>query len=196
MGAVNRVLIEGGGVGGLTLAAALGQRGVETDVVEAAGPDAVLGVRAEPASQRAGCPGRDRRAAVMPGRRFPFEELHFWNPEGVQVGALPPAAGVYQKPSNNAIGRPAYYGILQAAKQAGARIQTGVTIGDMTEHSQGVEVELATWTGKRTPALRDPDATSRRYDLVVGFDGARSRSAGTCSVTPTRQSSPASPTGG
>jgi 2-polyprenyl-6-methoxyphenol hydroxylase-like FAD-dependent oxidoreductase len=107
---------------------------------------------------------------------FPFEELHFWNPEGVQVGALPPAAGVYQKPSNNAIGRPAYYGILQAAaKQAGARIQTGVTIGDMTEHSHGVEVELATWTGKRTPALRDPDATSRRYDLVVGFDGARSQ---------------------
>lgn len=44
MGAVNRVLIQGGGVGGLTLAAALGQRGVETDVVEAAGPDAVLGV--------------------------------------------------------------------------------------------------------------------------------------------------------
>lgn len=45
----------------------------------------------------------------------------------------------------------------------------------MTGHSHGVEVELATWTGKRTPGLRDPDATSRRYDLVVGFDEARSQ---------------------
>lgn len=62
---------------------------------------------------------------------------------------------MYQKPSNNAIGRPAYYGILQAAaKQAGARIQTGVTIGDMTGHSHGVEVELATWTGKHASAAR------------------------------------------
>src|SRR3712207_7741251 len=49
--AVRRVLVQGGGVGGLTLAAALGQRGIEVDVVEAAGADAVLGRSEEHTSE-------------------------------------------------------------------------------------------------------------------------------------------------
>ena len=38
MGAVEKVLVQGAGAGGPTLTAALGQRGVRVDVVEAAGP--------------------------------------------------------------------------------------------------------------------------------------------------------------
>jgi 2-polyprenyl-6-methoxyphenol hydroxylase-like FAD-dependent oxidoreductase len=175
MGAVDRVLIQGGGVGGLTLAAALGQRGIEVDVVEAAGQDAVLGVGlAQPSNALAALDEigvREQCLAVG----FPFEPLIIWSPAGDQVAEIPPPAGRYGTPSNNAISRPLYYGILrEAAEKAGARIRTGATVWDMTEDADGVEVELATWTGKRTPPLRDAEAGSNRYDLVVGFDGVRS----------------------
>jgi 2-polyprenyl-6-methoxyphenol hydroxylase-like FAD-dependent oxidoreductase len=175
MAAVGKVLIQGGGVGGLVLATALGQRGVAVDVVEAAGPEAVLGVGLnQPANAQAALGEIGVREQCL-DVGFPFEDLVFWNPEGEQVAAIPPPAGPYAKPSNNAIGRPVYNRILrEAAEKAGARTRTGVTIWDMTEDTDGVDVELATWTGKRTPPVRDARSRGSRYDLVVGFDGVRS----------------------
>jgi 2-polyprenyl-6-methoxyphenol hydroxylase-like FAD-dependent oxidoreductase len=174
--AVSRVLIQGGGIGGLVLATALGQRGVEADVLEAAGPDAVLGVGLnQPANALAALAEIGvREKCVEVG--FPWENLGIWNAEGVQVAAIPPPQDSrYGRPSNNAISRPLYNGILRtAAEKACATIRTGVTIGDLEERDDGVEVEVATWTGKRTPPARDPAAATRRYDLVVGFDGVRS----------------------
>jgi 2-polyprenyl-6-methoxyphenol hydroxylase-like FAD-dependent oxidoreductase len=176
MGAVRRVLIQGGGIGGLALAAALGHRGVETDVLEAATPDAVLGVGLnQPANALAALAEigvRDQCLEVG----FPWESLGLWNAAGVQVASIPPPENSrYGRPSNNAISRPVYNGILRAAaEKAGATIRTGVTTWDLDERSDGVEVEVATWTGKRTPPARDPAAATRRYDLVVGFDGVRS----------------------
>jgi 2-polyprenyl-6-methoxyphenol hydroxylase-like FAD-dependent oxidoreductase len=176
MGAVRRVLIQGGGIGGLALATALGQRGVETDVLEATAPDAVLGVGLnQPANALAALAEigvRDQCLEVG----FPWESLGMWNAGGVQVAAIPPPADSrYGRPSNNAISRPLYNGILRtAAEKAGATIRTGVTAWDLHERDDGVEVEVATWTGKHTPPTRDPAAVTRRYDLVVGFDGIRS----------------------
>src|SRR5215218_1798631 len=165
MGAVSKVLVQGGGIGGLTLAAALGQRGVEVDVVEASGPDAVLGVGLNQ-------PNNALAALAEIGVReeclavgFPFEPLTIWSPAGEQVAAIPPADGRYGKPSNNAISRPLYNHILrEAAKKAGVRIRTGATIWEMDEDADGVEVQLASWTGKRTPPVRDEEAGSARYD--------------------------------
>jgi 2-polyprenyl-6-methoxyphenol hydroxylase-like FAD-dependent oxidoreductase len=176
MGAVSRVLVQGGGVGGLTLAAALAQRGVEVDVVEASGPDAVLGVGLNQ-------PNNALAALAEIGVReeclavgFPFEPLAIWSPAGAQVAAIPPPEGRYGRPSNNAISRPLYNGILrEAAEEAGVRIRTGATVWEMEEDADGVEVQLATWTGKRTPPVREEGAGSARYDLVVGFDGVSSR---------------------
>ena len=175
MGAASKVLVQGGGVGGLTLAAALAQRGVEVDVVEASGPDAVLGVGLNQ-------PNNALAALAEIGVReqcldvgFPFEPLAVWSPAGVQVAAIPPPEGRYGTPSNNAISRPLYNRILRdAAEEAGVRIRTGATVWEMTEDADGVEVHLATWTGKRTPPVRDEEGGAR-YDLVVGFDGVRSK---------------------
>ena len=179
MAAVGKVLVQGGGVGGLTLAAALGRRGVEVDVVEASGPDAVLGVGLnQPNNALAALDEIGVREQCL-AAGFPFEPLVIWNPAGVQVAAIPPPEGRYGRPSNNAISRPVYNGILRAAaEQAGVRIRTGATIWEMAEDADGVEVQLATWTGKRTPPVRDEAAGRARYDLVVGFDGVRSRIRG------------------
>jgi 2-polyprenyl-6-methoxyphenol hydroxylase-like FAD-dependent oxidoreductase len=176
MPAVDSVLIQGGGVGGLTLAAALAQRGVQVDVVEAVGSDAVLGVGLnQPSNVLAALDEIGVRQACIDAG-FPFEELLLWSPASEQVAAIPPPAGLYGTPSNNAISRPLYNGILrEAAERAGARIRTGATVWELTEDDAGVEVELATWTGKRTAPRRDGGADRRRYDLVVGFDGVRSR---------------------
>ncbi|MFC8427973.1 FAD-dependent monooxygenase [Streptomyces sp. NPDC057253] len=176
MSAVRKVLVQGGGIGGLTLATALARRGIEVDVAEATGPGSVLGVglnqpnNALAALEEIGV----REACLEVG--FPFETLTIWNTPGLEVAAVPPPEGRYGKPSNNAISRPLYSGILRtAAEKAGANIITGVTVREMAEHSTGIDVELATWTGKHGAALRRKGAPSSRYDLVVGFDGVRSR---------------------
>src|SRR5690349_11840821 len=129
MGAVHRVLIQGGGVGGLTLATALGRRGVEADVVEAVGSDAVLGVGLnQPSNALAALDEIGVRQQCL-DVGFPFEELLLWSSTSEQVAAMPPPAGLYSTPSNNAISRPLYSGILrEAAEKAGAHIRTGATI--------------------------------------------------------------------
>ncbi|MFF0501794.1 FAD-dependent monooxygenase [Nocardia aobensis] len=176
MAAVRKVLIQGAGIGGLTLATALGQRGIEVDVVEGAGPNMVLGVGlGQPANALAALAEIGVREQCVDAG-FPFEELVLWSSSGAHLATVAPPNGVYAKPSNNAIARPTLNCILRdAAESAGARIHNGVTIWEMREDDDGVEVELATWTGKRTPPTRDPEAKGTRYDLVVGVDGVRSK---------------------
>lgn len=176
MGAVSRVLVQGGGIGGLTLAAALGQRGVAVDVVEAAGAEAVLGVGlSQPSNALAALDEIGVKEQCLE-IGFPFEPLVVWAPNGEQVGAFPPPEGRYGTPSNNAISRPGYNAILrQAAEKAGARIRSGTTVWEMRDDGDGVDVELARWTGRHTEPARADEPDIARYDLVVGFDGVRSK---------------------
>ncbi|MCZ0999504.1 FAD-dependent monooxygenase [Streptomyces mirabilis] len=176
MSAVRKVLVQGGGIGGLTLATALAQRGIEVDIAEAAGTASVLGVGLiQPNNALAALEEIGVRGSCLEAG-FQLEPLGIWNTEGAEVATIPHPEGRYGQPSNNGIGRPLYTSILrEAAEKAGANIITGVTIWDMTEDHDGIDVELATWTGKRTQALRQDGAESSRYDLVVGFDGVRSR---------------------
>jgi 2-polyprenyl-6-methoxyphenol hydroxylase-like FAD-dependent oxidoreductase len=176
MSAVRKVLVQGGGIGGLTLAAALAQRGIEVDVAEATGSASVLGVGLnQPNNALAALEEIGVRGSCLESG-FQFEPLGIWNTAGAEVATIPPPEGRYGQPSNNGIARPLYTSILRAAaEKAGANIITGVTIWEMTEDHDGIDVELATWTGKRTPALRQDGAASSRYDVVVGFDGLRSR---------------------
>jgi 2-polyprenyl-6-methoxyphenol hydroxylase-like FAD-dependent oxidoreductase len=179
MGAVRKVLIHGGGVGGLTLAAALGQRGVQVDVVEASGQDAVLGVGLRLADNALAALGEIgvRDACIKAG--FPYEVMDFWDLAGEKVAEIPPPAGIYPKPSNAGISRPVLSGILRsAAEKAGATVRAGMTVWKLSEDGDGVEVELARWAGRGQPPVREPDARSQRYDLVVGFDGVRSHIRG------------------
>lgn len=175
MSAVRKVLIQGAGIGGLALATALARRGIEVDLVEGAGRAAVLGVGLNQPMNALGVLEtlglKDECIEVG----FPFEDLVFWNTAGEKVMAVPPAQGRYDKPSNNAIGRPAYFDILaKAAQDAGARIEIGRTVLSIDDKPDGVEVEIGIWRGRHEKPEVVPGGDKRVYDLLVGFDGSRS----------------------
>jgi 2-polyprenyl-6-methoxyphenol hydroxylase-like FAD-dependent oxidoreductase len=177
MAAVKSVLVQGGGIGGLALAIALARRGITVDVLEGPGRSAVLGVglnqpmNALHVLDRIGV----KQACLDVG--ISFEHLEIWTPDGVKVGAIPPTPGAYPgAPSNNGISRATYYDVLsRAARDAGARVEVGRTARSIVEHPDRVDVEIGAWTGRDSEPDPLPDRPSRRYDLVVGFDGVRSR---------------------
>jgi 2-polyprenyl-6-methoxyphenol hydroxylase-like FAD-dependent oxidoreductase len=156
-----RVLIQGAGIGGLTAATALAQRGIETDVAELRLAGAMLGVGLnQPANALAGL----REVGVLKeclAAGWQFDDLHLWDPAGNLLGVIPPPSPPPGLPANNVIGRPALAAILtEAALAAGAAIYYGTTITDLTEDPGGATATFGT--------------RHERYDLVVGFDGIRS----------------------
>lgn len=176
MSAVRKVLIQGAGIGGLALANALARNGIEVDVVDGAGRSGVLGVGLNQPSNALGALDEIglRDACLAIG--VPFEAVEIWAPNGDLIAQLPPAEGIYPKPSNNGISRPAYFDILRsAAEQAGARVRVGRTIISIHDRGDDVVVETGTWIGRHEAPEPDSNPVEEHYDLVVGFDGARSR---------------------
>ncbi len=157
-----RILIVGGGIAGLTLAAALRRDGMAAELIERApawapvgsgiglGINAVLGLRAvgaEAAVAARGVPCRrwdivDEAASVIV--RFDFRDL------ASKLGAT--ACSIHRADLHDAL--------LGAA--AGTDITLGTTLAALHQDETGVDVTFA-------------DGRQRRYDLVVGADGIRSQ---------------------
>jgi 2-polyprenyl-6-methoxyphenol hydroxylase-like FAD-dependent oxidoreductase len=164
MTSVRSVLIVGGGIGGLTLAVALEQRGICTDVIELKGSGSVYGVGIIQ-------PGNALRALRAVGLMepclkagFQVDEYRYYDANENLLASLKPlkVAGP-DAPAMNMLPRPALHSILQsAAEAAGARIRIGLTIDSLQQSDDSVEVFLS--NGERAI-----------YDLVVGADGIRSR---------------------
>jgi 2-polyprenyl-6-methoxyphenol hydroxylase-like FAD-dependent oxidoreductase len=156
-----RVLIQGGGIGGLTAATALAQRGIETDVTELRSEGAVLGVGLnQPANGLAGLREIGALEECL-AAGWQFDDLHLWDPAGNLLAVIPPPTPPPGLPANNVIARPALAAILtKAAITAGAAIHYGTTITDVAENPRGATATFGT--------------KQERYDLVIGFDGIRS----------------------
>ncbi len=160
MPAVRKVLVVGGGIGGLSAAIALRKRGVEVDVVEINPRWDVYGVGIiQPSNQIRAL------AAIGLGKKcveqgYPFEGSRFFDSQGNLLADVPfeRIAGP-EYPPMNGITRPKLHRILQdAVKESGARVRTGLTVSSIDQQEDGVEVRFT-------------DGASGRYDVVIGADG-------------------------
>ena len=145
MAHVQSVLIVGGGIGGLTLAAALGQRGIRCDVVELKAVESVYGVGIIQ-------PGNALRALRSLGLMeaclqagFQVSEYRYYDADENLLAALHPlrVAGP-DAPAMNMLPRPALHQILRsAAEKVGATIRLGVTVESLSQSAAGVDVVLS-----------------------------------------------------
>jgi 2-polyprenyl-6-methoxyphenol hydroxylase-like FAD-dependent oxidoreductase len=155
-----RVLVVGGGIGGLSTAIALRQRDVAVEVVEINPKWDVYGVGIIQ-------PGNAIRALDQLGlaehavrQGFAMKGSRFHDSGGNVLGEVPALDLLGPKyPPMNGITRPRLHAIFQeAVRGSGADIRLGVTV-----ESVGEDAEVAF-----------SDGSWGRYDLVVGADGIHS----------------------
>jgi len=159
----SKILIIGGGIGGLTSAIALGRQDHAIDVIERDPDWAVYGV------------GIIQQGNVIRAMKelgliddyldagFPFEQVDVFVPSGAQVASLPMPKLVPGYPAGVGIGRRALHKVLgDRAVEAGARVRLGVTATAFDDDGDGVTVAFS-------------DGSAGRYDFVIGADGVYSQ---------------------
>ncbi|MFB7917524.1 FAD-dependent monooxygenase [Streptomyces sp. NPDC056061] len=153
-----RVLVQGGGIGGLVLATALARRGHTVEVAELRDRLDALGVGIIQPSNALHVMREIGVLADCLDAGFEWEILTIADPTGRTLAEIPQPRmdGI---PANNGIPRPALAEVLSsAAVAAGATIRFGTTITELADDGSGVDVTLS-------------DGSTGRRDLVVGFDG-------------------------
>ncbi|MEU3494900.1 FAD-dependent monooxygenase [Kitasatospora cineracea] len=153
-----RVLVHGGGIGGLSLAVALARRGHTVEVAELREQLDALGVGI---IQPSNALHVMRELGVLEQCLevgFEWEVLTICDPAGNPLAKIPQPR-MDGAPANNGIPRPALAEVLgRAAAEAGATVRFGTTIAELADDGEGVDVTLS-------------DGSTGRWDLVVGFDG-------------------------
>ena len=162
MSRIRRVLVLGGGVGGLTAATAFARRGVEVLLAERRPAFDVPGVGL-------GQPANALRVydalGVLPeilASGFSYDHMCIFDPGRVLIVRHKFLLGDARIPAFCALSRRRLHDILLAAAlEAGVAVRCGLTAQDIHEHEQGVTVVFT-------------DGRSETFDLLAGFDGIRS----------------------
>lgn len=157
-----KILIIGGGIGGLTAAIALRQRGFEVDLLEKNPKLTVYGVGI---IQQANVLRAFNQLGLLDtyvNAGFGFDHIYVHAPSGQLVAKLASPRLVAGYPANLGISRRALHEVLtDKAIESGARLHFGTT-------TTGLEN-----TGAQVVAHFESQAP-RRYDLVVAADGIHS----------------------
>ncbi|GAA0273448.1 FAD-dependent oxidoreductase [Alteraurantiacibacter aestuarii] len=161
-----KILIIGGGIGGLTSAIALRRDGHDVTVIEKDPDWAVYGV------------GIIQQANVIRAMKqldlledyvasgVPFDKVAVHMPDGTQVAVIPIPPLVEGYPASMGIGRPALHKILGERTVAdGAEVRLGITAKEIDDRDDQVRVRFS-------------DDSEDSYDLVIGADGVYSDTRG------------------
>lgn len=162
MSGIRRVLIVGGGVGGLTAATAFGQRGVEVVLIEKRPAFDVPGVGL-------GQPANALRVydalGVLPEvleTGFIYNHMSIFDSQRNLIVRHDFLLGDSKVPPVCALSRRQLHNILlAAAKKAGVDVRLGLTVREMEQRGDSVAVQAS-------------DSKTQSFDLVAGFDGIRS----------------------
>ncbi len=163
MNSVQKILIVGGGIAGLTAATALRRSGFEVDIVEINPKWSVYGVGIIQQSNVLRALDTIGLAEQCMAAGHPMGGVRFYDSQGHFVFEVPqpPLAGP-KYPPGNGITRPRLHAILQEAVRAsGADVRLGLTVSTLAQSDEAVTVTFS-------------DGTSAQYDLVIGADGLRS----------------------
>lgn len=155
----SKVLVVGGGVGGLAVAIGLHQRGVPVEVVERDKDWKVyhVGIIVQANFIRALNALGIGDEAVKAG--YPYRGARFKDMSGRTLAELPGETPVDGLPSDLGLTRPALHKVLtDKVKALNIPVRLGVTFENFEDHGDHVDVTFI-------------DGTSGRYDLVIGADG-------------------------
>ncbi|MDI2028253.1 FAD-dependent monooxygenase [Saccharopolyspora sp. TS4A08] len=150
---VRRVLVVGGGIGGLSATLALRQAGVEVDLVEKDAEWSVHGVGIIQPGNALRALDRLGVAEECVAQGHPMVGMRSWTADGetlLRADEFPPAGEGL--PPNNGITRRRPHDILvAAARKSGARIRTGVTTSAVEPGTGDVAAAHAVTTAAMAP---------------------------------------------
>jgi 2-polyprenyl-6-methoxyphenol hydroxylase-like FAD-dependent oxidoreductase len=164
MNAVKKVLIVGGGIGGLCAAIALRRKGIDVDLIELKAEWTVYGVGI---IQQSNVVREMSKLGVLDGylgAAYAFEDVAIYGPGGQLLARIPGQrlAGP-EYPANVGISRLALHKVLSdTALSLGAQVRLGLSVQTLTDGADSVNVLFT-------------DGSSDTYDLVVGADGLYSK---------------------
>ena len=158
-----RALVIGGGIGGLTAATALGQKGFAVTVIERGDGSGVEGVgisqQANVVRALAGLGLADDY--VRAG--FAYETVEIYAPDGTCVARTPSRSLIDGYPAAMGIPRRALLRVLgEAAAAAGAEIRRSTMAASLEDDGAKVHVHLS-------------DGSEATFDIAVGADGIYSQ---------------------
>ncbi len=160
---IKKVLIVGGGIGGLASAIALRKAGVEVDLVEITKTLRAyhIGIVVQANFIRAALAIGVGDRIVAAG--YPYNGLNFIDIHGNLIRRLPGhhmAGEAYS--THLGLARPALHKVLsEAALEAGTAVRTGITFKSFTQREDAVHVVFT-------------DGSESDYDLMIGADGVYS----------------------
>jgi 2-polyprenyl-6-methoxyphenol hydroxylase-like FAD-dependent oxidoreductase len=162
MSDIRRVLVVGGGVGGLTAAIAFAQRGVEVLLIERRPTFEIPGVGlGQPANALRIYDALGLLPEIL-ASGFCYDRMWIFDHHRVPIVEHKFLLGDGRVPAFCALSRLRLHEILLAAAQrAGVQVRTGVTVSAIYDEADRATVAFS-------------DSGSAAFDLIAGFDGIRS----------------------
>lgn len=162
-----KILVIGGGIGGLTAAIALRQKGFAVEVIERDPDWSVYGVGI---IQQANVLRAMKALGLLDdylGAGVGFDAVEIFRPDGVKVARVPAPRLLEGYPANVGIGRRALHKVLGDRTIAlGAEVRLGITAETIVDDGEQVAVTFS-------------DGSSGIYDVVIGADGVYSQTRAT-----------------